>query len=353
VASLVLEVLEPAGVEAMIEAASAYVKVGEAERDLWEQKVERARYETELARRQYEAVDPENRLVARELERRWETALKHLEGVRIEAESRIEGLDRRLTDDEQQRLKRYARDLPSLWHAPTTRPEDRKRLLRCLIENVVVTAPDPGDRLQARVHWRGGEVTSINVRKNPPGMHGHVTDPELVGLIRELAREFSDDQIARILCRKHLRTATGLSFTPRRVTSLRMTHGIAGTTRAKMAEEHVYTAEQAAKMLGVASTTVVRWLATGLLRGSQLMPGAPWRVQVTEEDRRRLTAADAPEGWLPLRSAARTLGVSQQTVLQRLKSGQLEGVRVRNGGRTTWRIRVPSTSYGTSPTLFD
>jgi DNA invertase Pin-like site-specific DNA recombinase len=353
VSSMLLEVLEPAGVEAMIAAAESHVKASEAQRQLWEQKVERARYERDLARRQYEAVDPDNRLVAGELERRWEAALRNLECVRSEAKSRIEALGRALTVDDQARLKRYAQGLPSLWHAPTTRPEDRKRLVRCLIENVVVTVPDSGDHLQAKIHWKGGEVAAFEVRRTRRGEGRCVTDPELVALIRELAREFSDDQIARILLRKHLRTATGLSFTPRRVTSLRMTHGIPGAMRAKLAKGHVYTAEQAAKILAASPPTVTRWLATGLLRGSQVVPGAPWRVQVTEEDRRRLTAADAPEGWVPLRSAARVLGVSQQTVLQRLKSGKLEGVRVRNGGREAWRIHVPSTRYENGPSLFE
>jgi DNA invertase Pin-like site-specific DNA recombinase len=353
VTSLVLEALEPAGVEAMIAAAQSHVKATEAERRLWEQKVERAHYEMELARRQYEAVDPDNRLVARELERRWDGALQNLEQVRSEAESRIEALRRALTNEEKVRLKRYAGDLPSLWDAPTTRPEDRKRLVRCLIENVVVTVSDSGEHLQAKVHWIGGEVTSIAVRRIRRGEGGRVTDPDLLVLIRKLAQEFSDEQIARILIRKHLKTATGLSFTSRRVTSLRMTHDIPGTMRAKLAEGHLYTIDQAVKILGVAPTTVTRWLEAGLLRGSQLMPHAPWRVQVTEEDRKRLTTVDAPQGWVPLRSAARLLAVSQQTVLQRLKSGQLEGVRVRNGGRTAWRIHVPSTSYENHPSLFE
>lgn len=353
VASMVMEALEPAGLEAMFEATSAHLKAGEAERHLWEQEVERARYEMDLAQRQYEAVDPDNRLVARELERRWEAALRKLESVRAEVESRIEGLGHPLTDDEQRRLKRYARDLRTLWHAPTTRPEDRKRLLRCLVENVVVRVPDSGDQIQATVHWKGGETTPIDIRKNPRGMHGRVTDPELLELIRKLTHEFSDDQIARILSRQHLRTATGRPFTPRRVTSLRMTHQIAGTTRAKLDTAHTYTADHAAHILGVSSATVIRWVTNGLLRGSQLMPAAPWRVMVTDEDRSRLTPAQEPEGWVPLRRAARVLGVSQQTILQRLKSGKLEGVRVRNGGRTAWRIRVPSTRYGENPTLFD
>jgi DNA invertase Pin-like site-specific DNA recombinase len=348
-----VEALEPTGVDAMIAAAELHAKATEAERQLWEQKVERARYEMELAQRQYEAVDPDNRLVARELERRWEAALQNLERVRVEAERRIEALGRALTDDEQQRLKRYALDLPGLWNASTTRPEDRKRLVRCLIENVVITIPEAEDRLHAKIHWIGGEVTPLEVRRTRHGEGRRVTDPELLALIRKLAQEFSDEQIARILLRKHLKTATGLSFTSRRVTSLRMTHGIPGTMRTKLTEEHVYTVDQAAKIFGVSPATVTRWLAVGLLRGSQLMPGTPWRVEVTEDDRRRLIETDAPEGWLPLRSAARVLGVSQQTVLQRLKSGHLEAVRVRNGGRTAWRIHVPLTSYDNNPLLFE
>jgi len=98
---------------------------------------------------------------------------------------------------------------------------------------------------------------------------------------------------------------------------------------------------------------VIRWIEQGLLHGSQLTAGAPWRVQVSEQDRRRLTAADAPEGWLPLKGAARALGVSQQAVVQRLKSGRLEGVRVHVGKRSSWRIRVPSTSCEDQPALFN
>ena len=92
--------------------------------------------------------------------------------------------------------------------------------------------------------------------------------------------------------------------------------------------------EQAAELLGVTGGTVVSWIELGLLKGSQITSGAPWRVQVSESDRRRLTAADAPEGWLPLKGAAQALGVSQQSVLEKLKCGELEGVRVQVGART-------------------
>jgi len=350
---LLLEALEPVGVEAMIEAAAAHARSCEAERGRWEQKVERARYEADLARRQYDAVDPGNRLVGRELERRFEGALRGLEAAEAEARARIQALERPLAEEEQARLRTYAGNLAELWNAPTTRVQDKKRIVRCLVENVVVTVPEEGSRMKADVHWKGGEATTIEVPRGRSGVHRWVTDPELVALVRELAGEFSDEQIARILTRKGLRSAKDLPFTARRVTSLRGNHAIPGTASRKLGAEDVYTAEQAARILGVCHSTVIRWVEAGLLRGSQLTSGAPWRVRLTDADRRRLLAADAPQGWLPLKGAARALGVSQQTVLQRLQSGQLEGVRVRVGRRSGWRIRIPASACDQQPDLFE
>ena len=179
-----------------------------------------------------------------------------------------------------------------------------------------------------------------------------MTDPELVELIRTLAQEFSDEQIAWILSTKRLRTSKGLPFTATRVSRFRYHHGLPGTKQARLDDDHLYSPEQAAELLEVNRGTVIRWIQAGLLRGSQLLPVAPWKVEVTEADLRRLKATNAPPGWLPLKGAALALGVSQQTVLQRLKSGQLEGVRVRVGGRSSWRIQVPSTTYDKQPPLF-
>ena len=179
-----------------------------------------------------------------------------------------------------------------------------------------------------------------------------MTDPELVELIRTLAQEFSDEQIAWILSTKWLRTSKGLPFTATRVSQFRYHHGLPGTKQARLDDDHVYSPEQAAALLEVNRGTVIRWIQAGLLRGSQLLPEAPWKVEVTGADLRRLKATDAPPGWLPLKGAAQALGVSQQTVLQRLKSGQLEGVRVRVGRRSSWRIRVSSTTYDKQPPLF-
>ena len=354
VEELVLEALQPVGMEAMIEAAAGHARACDGERVHWQQRVERARYEAELARRQYDAIDPANRLVGRELERRFEKALQELEETQSKAKAKIDALDRPLTAEEQQTLSGYAGDLSRLWHASTTRMQERKRIVRCLIETVVVTAPREAPNMKAEIHWAGGEVTAVEVARGKTGVHRYVADPELVELIRGLAAEFSDAQTACILNRKGLRTAKGLAFTAYRVSNMRHVHGIEVATGGKRLQgDDVYTAQEAASLLGVDRGTVIRWVETGLLRGSQFTGAAPWRVRVTEQDRRRLTAADAPEGWLPLKGAAYVLGVSQQTVLQRLKAGALEGVRVRVGRRSAWRIQIPESARQQQQSLFD
>jgi len=350
---LVLAALEPLGLGAMIEAAQAHADAAQAERRHWQQRIERAEHEVELARRHYHAVDPENRLVARELERRFEKALQDLEGVRREAEAHIEHLPDPLAPEEEARLLELAHDLPGLWAAPTTRPQDRTRVVRCLIDQVVVTVPEEGPHIKAEVHWFGGEISTLEVPRGRTGRHRHVAEAELIELLHRLARDFSDTQVARILHRKRIHTPKGLPFTAHRVANLRNTHGIAPGPRVPKRGEHIYTAQQAGELLDVDGSTVIRWVEAGLLKGDQITPGAPWRVQITDEDVRRLKATDTPKGWMTLQAAAAALGVSQQTVLQRLKSGQLEGIRVQTGRQTAWKIHVHSKTYENQPTLFE
>jgi DNA invertase Pin-like site-specific DNA recombinase len=350
--SLLLEALAPVGLEAMLESASGLLEARQAEMEHWQQRVERGRYEVDLARRQYDKVDPANRLVAGELERRWEQALRELHAREREAEERTRTLGQPLTAEEKETLRRYSRNLSELWNQSNVRRQDKKRIVRCLIEQVVVHAPRGEEQIGAEVHWIGGEMTPVEVPRAKSGNNRWVMDPELVELITRLSLEFTDEQIARILNRKKLRTAKGLPFTTRRVTSIRGNHDIPGRVSAALKGPDVYTLAEASKLLGVNPTTVALWAEIGLLKGTHLTAGAPWRIQVTEEDRRRLTAADSPPGWLPLKGAAAALRLSQQTVLQRLQSGELKGVRVQVGRRMGWRIHVPTTSYDHQPSLF-
>ena len=313
---LVLEALEPVGVEAMIAAAAAHVQASESERVHWQQRVERARYEVDLARRQYDAVDPANRLVGRELERRFETALESAHAIEEQAAAELRRLARPLSATDQDRLRRYAQELPALWNAPTTRSQDRKRLVRLLIQNVVVTTAAGESTLHAEVHWTGGERSRVELPKGRAGVH------------------------------------QGLPFTAHGVRMTRHNHEIPTGPFVPRVGDDIHTAEQAATLLGVNRSTVMRWVDAGLVKGAQLTPGAPWRIQLGPAEVRRLAAADVPDGWLSLKKAALVLEVAQQTVVQRLKAGTLEGVRVRRGRRSGWRVRVKLDTYGDQPALF-
>lgn len=288
----------------------------------------------------------------RRVQAKGEKSLRERQIIDREVERQLQTLEKPLTSQQQQQLRDWSQNLTILWQSTKTRVQDKKRILRCLIEQIVVKVPEEASLLQAEVHWVGGEVTQIEVPKGKTGVHRWVSDPELIELVRQLAGQFSDDQIARILSRKKLRTCKGLPFTATRVTRFRYHHGIEGKRRSQFEEKDVYTVEQAATILEVSRGTLIRWIELGLLEATQLIEGAPWRVQVREADCKRLKATDAPKGWLPLKGAASTLGVSQQTVLHRLKSGQLEGVRVQAGARSAWRIRTPSTTYENQSDLF-
>ncbi|MBP8261720.1 MAG: recombinase family protein [Verrucomicrobia bacterium] len=351
VEGLILEALSPLGMEAMVCAAASYRDEHQAQRRQWEQRVERARYEVGLARRAYEAVDPEHRLVAGELERRWEKALSDLGKIEAEAAARLGQLEAPLGEEEARELKAYAAQVGSLWRAPSTRVQERKRIARCLLEKVVVLCAPQAERLQAEVYWKGGERSRIELPRGKTGEHRCVSDPELVDLVRTLASEFADEQIARILHRKGIKTPKGHAFRAYHVANLRHGYSIAKGPSLAVDGEDVYTAQEAGRLLGVTHDTVIRWVEAGLLRGRQITAGAPWRVQVRPEDLARLKPVEADPTWVPLKGAALALGVSQQTVLQKLKAGQLEAVRVQTGRRSAWRIHLPPGLDESQPRL--
>jgi biotin operon repressor len=180
-------------------------------------------------------------------------------------------------------------------------------------------------------------------------VQGPKTDEDTRSLLRRLAAHYPDNVIAGILNRQERKPAYGGQFTAGSVGSLRHYHNI---PRFEPANEslsgEVLPIQKAAKVLGVAASTLHRWLNAGFVAGEQLTPGAPWRIRITE-DLRKLLVDIAPPDYVPVAEAMRRLGVSRQTVWQRVKSGELEAVRVREGKRKGLRIRVVDPPAG----LFD
>jgi hypothetical protein len=351
VAQAFLKVTEPGGAEAALLAAEQIERDAAQVERLWRLEVEKAEYEAQRAQRQYDAVEPENRVVARELERRWNQKLVELEEAKRKAEHRRTEI-RPLTEEEVRRTRRLGEDLSQVWHATTTTDRDRKRLLRCLVDDVQLrTEPD---RYLVQIVWKGGAVTEREVPRLARGAELR-TPEETVDLVRKLAVEFDDAQIARILNKQGRRSGSGRPFTQEAVRCVRRNHDIAKCSRPQPRDprEGPFTAEEAAAQLGVAMNTVHRWLRDGVLVGRQATAGAPWRIVLTEEVRRRLSSGDAPTGWVTLGVAARRLGLSKSRVAYMVNTAKLPAMRTKVGKRPCWIIDVSSADCGPQATLFD
>jgi predicted DNA-binding transcriptional regulator AlpA len=173
------------------------------------------------------------------------------------------------------------------------------------------------------------------------------TSEDTVSLIGRLAVHYDDSMIAKVLSQQQRRTATGMSFTPVNVASIRKRHAIPArqTGNSPDPEGDVMSVHQAAAELGITASTLYRWLNDGFVPGEQITPGAPWRIRLTGSIR-DLVADDAPAGWVPVQVATASLGVSRQTVLQRVKRGELRAVHIRAGRRKGLRIELPAPQDG-------
>ncbi|HVH72571.1 MAG TPA: recombinase family protein [Candidatus Dormibacteraeota bacterium] len=341
-----LKAMTPAALEATQLAIEQLEASHDAALGQWRLAVEHARYEAERAERQYRAVEPENRLVARGLETEWEKRLRDLVAAEAELERREKQRPRTLSEEEKKKIFSLGSDLKKVWTAPTTTDRDRKELLRTLLEEVIVSVNRAERRGHLTLRWRGGTLTECDLslpRMKPRGLH---TDEDTISLLRRLAVHYPDDVIAGILNRQERRTASGERFTALHVGSLRRYRNIPRyEPPAEPPTGEVVPIRKAAEILGVYTSTIHRWLNDGFIAGEQVTAGAPWQIRITDELRARFVE-QAPLGYLPMVDATAKMGVSRQTVLQRVKRGELEAVLVTRGRRKGLRIKVVDTQPG-------
>jgi DNA invertase Pin-like site-specific DNA recombinase len=342
VAAAFLAALAPAALDACLQAAEQLEHGHDAALAQHHRQVEQARYNATRAERRYLAVDPDNRLVARGLEAAWEQALREAAGAEAELTRRETARPRPLTQQEKQAILALGNDLGSVWDAPATTDKDRKQLLRTLLDEVNITLhrDDPAPHASLILRWKGGAISELTVplRRRQPKIR---TGDDTVDLIRRLAVHYPDAQIAGVLNRQGRRTARGMSYTASRVQSLRYhwkipCHQPSGDPQ----EGEPLNVTAAARQLDIAPSTLLRWLNDGFVAGEQVTPGAPWRIRLTTQLRGMLTDT-APDGWVPLGYASQALGISRQTVLQKVKRGDLNAVLTRTGRRKGLRIEIP------------
>ncbi len=345
VSQVFLEAVQPAH----LEAALAALEQVEAERQRlatrWQQRLERGRYEADLARRRYERVDPDNRMVAAELERQWEDKLRTWQRLEREWEQARELDLRPLSEADKALIRQLAEDVPALWHAKTTTPEERKRLLRCLIQDVTLDAfTKPGYSL-IRIRWQTGSTTVVEAERPRPGCR---TAPALVERIRQLAQHHPDDQIATILNDDGVPTATGKHWNKQRVETIRKQYQIATacpyfTNNRGPRGDGLIAAPEAAQRLGVTHSVISAWFRRGLLVGHQRQPGGAVWVRLTDEDLQRLDGSTPLRPDLvPMSEVARMLDIAAKQVSAEIRAKRLIPYRLFIKNRWRWYVQLPA-----------
>jgi DNA invertase Pin-like site-specific DNA recombinase len=273
----IVRLLQPLGVEAAIHAITQCEhQSGEKQRQI-ELALEQARYEATRARRQYDTVDPDNRLVAGELERRWNTALAAVRALKEELGALLRQRPAAMSAEERECLLQMGADLEAAWHHPAATAVTRKRIIRVVLREVVARVED--DQIHLLLHWQGGDHTRLTVRKNRRGQTRWSVEPETVELIRTCARLMPDKAIAGMLNRTGKRTGRLNGWTQSRVRSFRNTHSIAVYRDGEWAERGQVTLTEAATMLNLSPMTVLRQIRAGVIPAEQYCKGAPWVIK--------------------------------------------------------------------------
>jgi hypothetical protein len=244
--------------------------------------LERVRFEAEYARRQYDAVDPANRLVAAELEARWNAALTKVS----EAEDQLRAQQqsqRSLSEEEQNRLFEIGSNLNAVWNDESAPIEIKKRIIRTVINEIVVDVNHDNATIEMRVHWAGGVHTELKVRKNKIGRNANATDQDVVRLVRELALVQPDSYIASTLNRLGYQTGTGKTWNETRVKHLRNYNRIAVFDRGE--SRPWVTMEEAAAILETNPVVIRTMIRKRYLPARQVVKHAPWTI--SREDLKR------------------------------------------------------------------
>jgi excisionase family DNA binding protein len=283
VSAEVLHAISPLAIEAALQLIADHEQAGAERLRQSELALQQARYEETYARRQYDAIDPDNRLVAGELERRWNERLAAVARLEEQIENLRREQPRVLHDDERTMLLALADDLPQVWNHPAASTQIRKRILRTVLKEIVVTIE--GDRLCLMVHWQGGDHTRLEVVKNRIGQNRFKTDMETVQLVCELARLLPDHSIAPVLNRLGIRSARGHGWTQLSVRNFRGAHQIAVYREGERAQRHELILHEAASRLGINKMTVIRLIRDGILPGRQVCAGAPYVIREEDLDR--------------------------------------------------------------------
>jgi excisionase family DNA binding protein len=272
-----LRAVEPIAIEAALEAERMHRERQDEQHRLLDLELQQARYEANLAERRYAACDPDNRLIAAQLEKNWEIALRRVQ----ELQARHMNESRETVAVDPCAFAHLADNLSTAWNAPSVTMRARQRLLRALIVNIVVDVDDQAREVVLTIHWRGGQHSELRVRKPRTGEHGCTTTEDALAVMRSMAGRWSDEHIAASLNRMGIPTGQGKTWTAKRVSSVRRVRNIHAYLSAEKGGEWL-TMSEAAKALGVTNHAIRRLIKTNILPAVQVVPGAPFQIRASD-----------------------------------------------------------------------
>lgn len=341
VTQIFLEAVQPVHLEAALAALDQVEAQRQQVRRHWQQRLERARYEAELARRRYERVDPDHRLVATELERHWEEKLKAWQRLEREWQQVQSQEGAPLSEADRTLIRQLAADLPALWQAETTTMAERKRLLRCLIQDVTLDADtQPGFSL-IQIRWHTGATTVLAAERPKPGCR---TPLPVVEQIRALAPHHPDDEIAQWLNEAGILTATHQNWTEKRVTHVRKQAKIPTgcpyfTPLTDPRGDGLISAREAAARLGTNASMVAYWFRQGLLVGHHRRPQTAVWVRLTDDDIPRLDGSSQLQPHMePLPEVLAALHLTPDQLRAEIQAGHWLPYRLWVNNRWRWYL---------------
>ena len=302
IAERLVAAVTPLTIELALEALTSLEERDQAIGAQWRRRIERARYEADLAERRYEAVDPANRLIAATLEQRWNGAMQRLAELEAELASFERQTLRTITADQKNLILQLASDFPRLWTAATTSARDRKRMLRVLVKDITVARGREPKQLRLQVRWQGGETETVELHLPPSRAEAVRYPSEFVVRIGDLAKDHDDEEIAASLDREGLQSSTGKSFTASMISWVRFKHRIPGPSR----PSGTLSVAEVRQRYGVTHWVVYDWIGKGLVAAHRRKPGLPYAVTITEEMDRALRERIANSTRLAPSSSSRT-----------------------------------------------
>jgi DNA invertase Pin-like site-specific DNA recombinase len=282
VANEVLRAIEGNAIEAALEAAEQMQRQRQELRRSIELEVEQARYEARLAARRYEAVDPERRLVAAELEARWNVALQKIQ----ELENKLREFDDKsqsMPIPDKQTLMSLAQDMPAIWNSPSTDMRLKQRITRILIREIVADIDEDKREIVLLIHWAGGRHSELRLKKSETGKHRHCTNLDAIEVIRKMAGKFRDEHIAATLNRLRLRTGSDNTWNENRVYSVRHRLHLSAFDPNQCDPGEV-TLKEAAERLNLSPLSVRHLIERKILPAQQVVECAPWQIPAAALD---------------------------------------------------------------------